>query len=68
MQMTLPGILPNRFDEIRFMNKYELRRFIKENRSIQLIFKSRSKYSRDQQLLSSKVLYAKNRLRTMGGK
>ena len=53
------------FNDIRIMNKYQLRTFVKNNRSIQQIFLSRSRYTESQRILSSKVIYAKNRLRFM---
>ena len=53
------------FNDIRIMNKYQLRTFVKNNRSIQQIFLSRSRYTESQRILSSKVIYAKNRLRLM---
>lgn len=52
------------FDDIRLMNKYELKSYIKKNRSIQVKIISRN-YSEDDRLISSKVIYAKNRLRLM---
>ena len=52
------------FDDIRLMNKYELKSYIKRNRSIQVKIISRN-YSEDDRLISSKVIYAKNRLRLM---
>ena len=54
----------NRFDEIRLMNRYELKSYIRENRSIQKII-MKGRYSEDERILSSKVIYAKNRLRLM---
>ena len=54
----------NNFDEIRIMNKYELKSYIRENRSIQKVI-MRGKYNEDERMLSSKVIYAKNRLRLM---
>ena len=54
----------NNFDEIRIMNRYELKSFIRENRSIQKVI-MRGKYNEDERMLSSKVIYAKNRLRLM---
>ncbi len=54
----------NCFDEIRLMNKYELKSFIRENRGIQAkIMKGR--YNEKERIISSKVIYAKNRLRIM---
>lgn len=52
------------FDDIRLMNKYELKSYIKRNRSIQVKIMSRN-YSENDRLISSKVIYAKNRLRLM---
>jgi hypothetical protein len=52
----------NPFDEIRIMTKNELRSYIREHRSVQKIIMS-GKYSEDQRILSSKVVYAKNRLK-----
>lgn len=54
----------NNFDEIRIMNRYELKSFIRENRSIQKVI-MRGRYNEDERMLSSKVIYAKNRLRLM---
>ena len=54
----------NIFDDVRLMNKFELKSFIKENRSIQQII-MKGNYSEKQRLLSSQVIYAKNRLRLM---
>ena len=54
----------NNFDEIRIMNKYELKSYIRENRSIQKVI-MRGRYNEDERMLSSKVIYAKNRLRLM---
>jgi len=52
----------NNFDDVRFMNKYELKAFIRDNRGIQkTIMKGR--YSEEERMLSSQVIYAKNRLR-----
>lgn len=52
------------FDNIRIMNRYELKSFIKEHRSIQKII-MKGRYSEKDRLLSSEVIYAKNRLRLM---
>jgi hypothetical protein len=52
------------FDDIRLMNKYELKSYIKRNRSIQVKIMSRN-YSESDRMVSSKVIYAKNRLRLM---
>jgi len=60
---TLLG-LENPFDAIRIMNRYELKAFIRENRSIQKVI-MKGRYSEDDRMLSSKVIYAKNRLRLM---
>lgn len=54
----------NQFDEIRIMNKYELKSYIREHRSIQKVI-MKGRYSEEDRLLSSKVIYAKNRLRLM---
>lgn len=54
----------NIFDDVRLMNKFELKSFIRENRSIQQII-MKGNYSEKQRLLSSQVIYAKNRLRLM---
>lgn len=54
----------NTFDDVRLMNKYELKSFIRNNRSIQKII-MKGNYSEKQRLLSSQVIYAKNRLRLM---
>ena len=52
------------FDEIRLMNRYELKSYIREHRSIQKVI-MKGRYSEEDRLLSSKVIYAKNRLRLM---
>ena len=50
------------FQRIRNMKFYELKAFIRDNRSIQqTIMKGR--YSEEDRMLSSQVIYAKNRLR-----
>ena len=54
----------NPYDEVRIMNKYELKSFIRDNRSVQKTIMS-GRYSEEDRLLSSKVIYAKNRLRLM---
>ena len=54
----------NEYDKVRYMNRYELKSFIRENRSIQKIIMI-GKYSEKDRVLSSKVIYAKNRLRLM---
>ena len=54
----------NPFDQIRLMNRYELKSYIKQNRSIQVKIMSRN-YSESDRMVSSKVIYAKNRLRLM---
>jgi hypothetical protein len=54
----------NPYDEVRIMNKYELKSFIRDNRSIQKTIMS-GKYTEKDRILSSKVIYAKNRLRLM---
>ncbi|MBU46202.1 MAG: hypothetical protein CMD28_02125 [Flavobacteriales bacterium] len=56
--------IDNNFDEIRIMNRYELKSYIKKNRSIQVKIMSRN-YSESDRIVSSKVIYAKNRLRLM---
>lgn len=61
---TICGVQDNPYDEIRLMNKYELKSFIRDNRSIQKTIMS-GKYNEEQRILSSKVIYAKNRLRLM---
>lgn len=52
----------NSFDEIRIMNQHELRAFIRDNRSVQKVI-MRGNYSEMERILSSQVIYAKNRLR-----
>tara|TARA_R100001594_G_C4038345_1_gene262686 strand:+ start:91 stop:315 length:225 start_codon:yes stop_codon:yes gene_type:complete len=52
----------NPFDEIRIMTKNELRAYIREHRSVQKIIMS-GNYTEEQRMLSSKVVYAKNRLK-----
>ena len=54
----------NNYDEIRIMNKYELKSYIRENRNIQKII-MKGNYTEKQRILSSQVIYAKNRLRLM---
>ena len=54
----------NPYDEVRIMNKYELKSFIRDNRSIQKTIMS-GRYTEEDRILSSKVIYAKNRLRLM---
>lgn len=54
----------NNFDEIRQMNVFQLKSFIRENRGINAIIMSGG-YNGEQRLLSSQVLYAKNRLRLL---
>ena len=56
--------IENKFDDIRIMNRYELKSYIKKNRSIQVKIMSRN-YSESDRIVSSKVIYAKNRLRLM---
>ena len=56
--------IENKFDDIRIMNRYELKSYIKQNRSIQVKIMSRN-YSESDRIVSSKVIYAKNRLRLM---
>ena len=63
MFRTMLGV-ENVFDEIRLMDKYELKSYIRDNRGIQIKIMSR-KYSEDDRIVSSKVIYAKNRLRLM---
>ena len=52
------------YDEIRIMDRYELKSFIRENRSIQKVI-MRGNYSEKDRVLSSQVIYAKNLLRLM---
>ena len=52
------------FQRIRDMIFYELKAFIKSNRSIQKTI-MKGKYSEEDRMLSSQVIYAKNRLRLM---
>jgi hypothetical protein len=54
----------SRFNDIREMNKYELKSFIRSHRGVNVSIMS-GDYSDEQRLLSSKVLYAKNRLRLL---
>jgi len=54
----------NNYDEIRIMDKYELKSYIRENRNIQKII-MKGNYTENQRILSSQVIYAKNRLRLM---
>ena len=54
----------NNFDEIRIMNKYELKSFIRDNRGIQVKIMS-GRYNESERIVSSQVIYAKNRLRLM---
>ena len=63
MMRTILGVAKP-FDDIRIMDKYELKSFIRDHRSIQkTIMKGR--YSEKDRMLSSQVIYAKNRLRLM---
>ena len=48
----------NNYDEIRIMNKYELKSYIRENRNIQKII-MKGNYTEKQRILSSQVIYAK---------
>ena len=52
------------YDEIRIMDRYELKSFIRENRSIQKVI-MKGNYSEKDRVLSSQVIYAKNLLRLM---
>ena len=52
------------FDEIRLMNIFQLKSFIRENRGVNVVIMS-GDYNDDEKLLSSQVLYAKNRLRLL---
>ena len=63
MFRTMLGVEGN-FDDIRLMNKYELKSFIRENRGIQMKIMS-GKYTESERIVSSQVIYAKNRLRLM---
>ena len=63
MFRTMLGVEGN-FDDIRLMNKYELKSFIRENRGIQIKIMS-GKYTESERIVSSQVIYAKNRLRLM---
>ena len=51
----------NNFDEIRIMDRYQLRSFIRDNRSIQIKIMS-GRYNESDRIVSSQVIYAKNRL------
>ena len=63
MFRTMLGVEGN-FDDIRLMNKYELKSFIRENRGIQMKIMS-GKYTESERIVSSQVIYAKNLLRLM---
>ena len=52
------------FDEIRVMNQHELRAFIRDNRGIQVKIMS-GRYNESERIVSSQVIYAKNRLRLL---
>ena len=54
----------NNFDEIRIMDRYQLRSFIRDNRSIQIKIMS-GRYNESDRIVSSQVIYAKNRLRLL---
>ena len=54
----------NNFDNIRFMNKYELKAFIREHRGIQTKIIN-GRYNESDRIVSSQVIYAKNRLRLL---
>ena len=58
---TILGV-ENNFDEIRLMNSYELKSFIRNNRSIQVKIMA-GNYNEDERIKSSQVIYAKNLLR-----
>ena len=53
-----------RFDDIRLMNRFELKSFIRDNRGIQLKIMS-GNYNESERIKSSQVIYAKNRLRLL---
>ena len=52
----------NPHDEIRYMNVYELKSFVRKNRSVAEKLRSR-KYSENDRVLASQLVYAKNLLR-----
>ena len=52
------------FDDIRQMNVFQLKSFIRENRGVNVKIMSGG-YNDEQRLLSSQVLYAKNRLKLL---
>ena len=58
---TILGV-KNNFDKIRLMNSYELKSFIRDNRSIQVKIMA-GNYNEDERIKSSQVIYAKNLLR-----
>mgnify|MGYP001587311163 FL=1 len=58
---TILGV-ENNFDKIRLMNSYELKSFIRDNRSIQVKIMA-GNYNEDERIKSSQVIYAKNLLR-----
>jgi len=52
------------FSEIRMMNIFQLKSFIRENRGVNAVIMSGT-YDNEQRLLASQVLYAKNRMRLL---
>ena len=54
----------NNFDEIRIMDRHQLRSFIRDNRGIQVKIMS-GRYNESDRIVSSQVIYAKNRLRLL---
>ena len=56
------GIQMSRFDDMRQMNLYQLRSFIRSNRGVNVSIMS-GNYNEEQRLLASKVLYAKTRVK-----
>ena len=54
----------SRFNDIRQMNLYQLRRFIRSNRGGNVSIMS-GQYNEEQRMLASKVLYAKTRVKLL---
>ena len=54
----------SRFNDIRQMNLYQLRSFIRSNRGVNVSIMS-GQYSEEQRMLASKVLYAKTRVKLL---
>ena len=60
----MSGGMMDNFSEIRMMNIFQLKSFIRENRGVNAVIMSGT-YDNEQRLLASQVLYAKNRMRLL---